>query len=43
MLYDVLKSKHQNFIRSEKVSKDLTDINLDQFMEFSNLQVIGMV
>lgn len=43
MIYDVLKSKHQNFIKTEKVCKDLTDVTMDQFMEFTSLQVMGMI
>lgn len=26
MIYDVLKSKHQNFVKSQKICKDLTDV-----------------
>jgi hypothetical protein len=43
MIYDVLKSKHREYMRQEKVVSENSQIEEEQFIEFSALQVMGII
>ena len=43
MIYDVLRAKHRDHLRQEKSQTEISQITEEQFLEYSPLQVMGII
>jgi hypothetical protein len=43
LIYDVLKQKHSNEIKAEIKHENEIFVELDQFMQFTPIQLIGLI